>query len=152
MIEKIYTPVVIVLLVILFSCLYISWQSDTEALEEYDRKIKLIKAGIADQKTRNYNLFVNELKSDLAAYNISPSDQFALRKLSDKIMFEELAGKKSLFKRVVNSAFYGLLQGGATGFVTGGPPGALGGAIVFGMVSPIITTYREMCPADERLA
>lgn len=152
MIEKIYMPVVIVLLIILFGCLTIAWRSDTDALTKYEHKIRLIKAGIADQKSVNYKMFINELKSDLNTYDISPSDSLALNKLAKKIVHEELAGQKSMLKKVVNSSFYGILQGGATGFITGGAPGALGGAIVFGVISPIITTYKEVYPTDELLA
>jgi hypothetical protein len=98
-----------------------AWQHDNESLEKYERKIKLIR-------------------------NIKSIDKQLL-----KNTFDELAGKTSVLKKVINSAFYGILQGGATGFVTGGIPGALGGSIVFGTVLPIITTHRELSPFDETL-
>jgi hypothetical protein len=151
MIEKIYISIVIVLLVVLFVCLFIAWKSDTQSLEEYDRKINLIKLGLSDQKTLNYRAFVNELRNDLRTHNISTEDKDALNKLANKIMFEEIAGQKSMFKKVVGACFYGLMQGGATGFITGGLPGALGGSIVFGTINPIMTTYKELNPVDEQL-
>ena len=151
MIEKIYISIVIVLLVILAFCLFAAWRSDTLSLEEYDRKINLIKLGLSDQKTLNYREFINELRSDLSAHNISGEDKDALNKLANKIMFEEIAGQKSMFKKVVSACFYGLMQGGATGFITGGLPGALGGSIVFGTVNPIMTTYKEFNPVDDNL-
>lgn len=151
MLEKIYISIAIVLLIMLFICIYIAWKSDTEALEEYDRKINLIKSGIIDQKTSRYKSFMIELDSDLKKYGINPADRLALQKLAKKITFEEISGRKSLFKKIFNSAFYGLLQGGATGFVTGGAPGALGGAIIFGTINPVISTLKEISPIDEQL-
>lgn len=152
MLSNIYIGIVIVILVILLYCYYISWQHDVQLLNKYEAKIKLIKSGIVDKRIMQYQSMIKELSSDLQRYNIAADDSRALNKLMHKIMFEEIAGEKSIFKKVLNSTFYGMLQGGATGFVTGGLPGALGGAIVFGTVSPIIKTYQELNPCDENLA
>jgi hypothetical protein len=151
MIEKIYIGIAIALVIALLICLVVTWRADTEALEEYDHKINLIKRGLGDTKTQNYKAFLLELQDDLKKHNIESSDKQALKKLANKIAFEEITGKKSTFKKVVNSCFFGLLQGGATGFITGGLPGALGGALVFGTVVPIITTYKELYPSNENL-
>ena len=151
MLENIYIGIIIVILVILFYCFYISWQHDVTLLEIYEHKINLIKSGVVDNSTKQYQEFMRELESDMKKHNINPNDKKALNKLMHKIMFVEIAGQSSIFKKVFNSTFYGLLQGGATGYVTGGIPGALGGALVFGTVSPIIKAYQELNPCDEGL-
>ncbi len=152
MIQNIYFGLIVAILLLLFYCLYLSWVHDTELLAKYERKIKLIKSGIADKKIIQYAGMSKELGEDLQKYNISMDDQRALHKLMHKIVFEEIAGETSIFKKVLNSAFYGMLQGAATGYITGGIPGALGGSLVFGTVSPIMKTYQELHPCDEALA
>lgn len=152
MLQNIYTGIIIGVIIILMFCFYVSWSRDVVLLERYEKKMKLLKIGGADQNAQEYQAFKSELIEDMKRYNISQSDQNALRQLTNKIVFEELAGQKSIFKKVLNASFYGLLQGGATGFITGGFPGALGGALVFGTVSPIIKTYQEFNPCDESLA
>ena len=152
MLENIYIGIIILILIILCYCFYVSYRHDSELLGIYEHKIRLIKSGIVDNRTSNYQIFMKELEADLTKHNISPSDKSAMHKLMHKIMFEEIAGQKSIFKKVLNSSFYGMLQGAATGFVTGGLPGSLGGALVFGTVGPIIKTYQELNPCDESLA
>jgi len=151
MLQDIYIGIIVVILLILFYCFYVSWKHDVQLLETYENKLKLIKKGIMSPEMKEYKNFMAELNDDLKRHNISNSDKEALYKLMQKIMFEEIAGQKSIFKKVVNSTFYGLMQGGATGFITGGLPGALGGAVVFGTVAPIIRTYQEISPSDENL-
>lgn len=151
MLEDIYIGIVIVILIVMCYCFYVSWQHDVRLLSIYEHKINLIKSGIADNSTKQYQAFMQELDSDMQKHNINPTDKAALNKLMHKIMFVEIAGQSSVFKKVLNSTFYGLLQGGATGYVTGGIPGALGGALVFGTISPIIKAYQELNPCDEGL-
>lgn len=115
MIEKIYLGLAIIIVLILFYCLYISYIFDESILKQYN----------IDSETSKY--------------------------LSNKHVHKKLSESKSVFKKIINSSFYGILQGGATGFITGGLPGALGGAFVFGTVMPIIATYREINPLDESL-
>jgi len=152
MLQNIYIGIVIVILLMLLYCYYISWQHDVQLLDRYESKLKLIKMGLVDKQIAQYQSMMKELSDDLRRHNIAADDSRALNKLMHKIMFEEIAGEKSIFKKVLNSTFYGMLQGGATGYVTGGIPGALGGALVFGTVSPIIKTYQELNPCDENLA
>lgn len=152
MLQNIYIGLIIAVLLLLFYCLYLGWSHDVKLLEKYEKKIKLIKAGITDKRITQYHMMMQELDSDLKKYNIAINDQQALQKLMHKIMFEEIAGEKSIFKKVLNSTFSGLLQGASTGFITGGIPGALGGSLVFGTVNPIIRTYQELNPYDESLA
>lgn len=151
MIEKIYFDIAIILVILLLLCLYFAWSYDNQAIAQYEKKLSLLQYGIADSKTVNYTEFVLELKEDLKKHNIKYEDRQSLRKLMDKIVYEELSGRKSVFKKVISSSFYGLLQGGAAGFITGGVPGALGGGIVFGTVTPILTAFKELIPVDEQL-
>lgn len=148
MIQNIYIGLIIGVLLLLFYCFYLSWYHDIVRLEKYERKIKLIKSGITSDKVSH----LHELHEDLKKHHISSDDQKALHKLVHKVMFEEIAGEKSIFKKVLNATFYGMLQGASTGFITGGIPGALGGSLVFGTINPIMKTYQELNPCDESLA
>ncbi len=149
--DNIYIGIIIVILIVLFYCFYISWKHDVDILEKYEQKIKLIKSGMINDKTAKYQSFMNELKEDMHKYNISPSDQLAMQKLMHKIMFVEITGKKSVFKKILNSSLYGMLQGAIVGFITGGISGSLAGALIFGTVGPIIKTHQELNPCDESL-
>jgi hypothetical protein len=151
MLEKLYTSIIVVFCILLFICLVVAYNHDQNALEKYENKMSLIKRGIMDKNTRNYKAFMLELKSDLETHKISLSDKEALNKLANKIMFEEITGQKSIFKKVSNACILGLVQGGVTGFLTGGMPGMLGGSLVFGTTMPILTTYKELNPLNENL-
>ena len=140
MIEKIYTSILILILFVLLYSLYIAYEYDNNTLKIYDHKIKCIKQGIT-----------GELQQDFKKYNINCKEQNALKKLANKILYEEISVKKSIFKKVVNSSLTGIVQGGVTGFITGGLPGLLGGSIVFGTIIPIVTAYKELNPPDETL-
>lgn len=151
MLDKIYTGLIIVLVLILFGCLYFAWRYDTDVLEQYDKKIDLVNRCKHSTDKSQKKALLMKLESDFKKHSISPIDNLALHKLESKIRYDDAHKQKSIFKKITNTCFYSIMQGGATGFITGGIPGSLGGAIVFGTVMPIVAAYRELNPFDENL-
>jgi len=151
MLDKIYIGAVVVLMLVLFYCLYLAWQSDTDILVQYDKKIELVEACKLSQDRARRKALLLDLEPEFKKHNISVADAQALNKLEYKIRNDEAHKHKSTFKKIANTCFYSIMQGGATGFITGGVAGSLGGAIVFGTVMPIVAAYRELYPSDETL-
>jgi hypothetical protein len=150
MIERIYIGLVLILMIILFYCLYAAWSHDTKTLQDYDNKINLINKCKKTTNRSQHKAILLELDEDFKKYEI-PIDSKALYALEYKIKKNDIYKHKSSFKKIVNTCLFSIMQGGATGFITGGLPGLLGGSIVFGTVMPIISTYRDLNPVDEML-
>lgn len=150
MIEKIYIGIVLFLLVILFYYLYAAWSHDTQILLEYDNKINLINKCKKTTNRSQYKAILIELSEDFKKYEV-PINEKAIFSLEHKLKHNDIYKHKSSFKKMVNNCLFSIMQGGATGFITGGLPGLLGGSIVFGTVMPIIAAYRDLNPFDEML-
>lgn len=151
MIERIYIGAVIVLVLLLFYCLYAATLYDNLEREHHDSKMKLIQLNKTNFDGVSRKAGLLELEAELKLYKISPSDPYAFHKLENKIKSKVIPAKKSALKKIINTCFYSIVQGGTTGFITGGIAGSMGGAIVFGTVMPIVAAYRELNPTNESL-
>lgn len=125
-----YTGMMIIFSIILLYLLYLAWKRDKEEIKNmYKLSHIIIKNQINNVPYEKYH---EEVKKNM-------------KKMINK------EKKKSIYNRMINSCYTGLIRGGAVGLASGKRSGAFAGAIMFGIINPIVLYVQEIYLPDEKL-
>lgn len=127
-----YTGMIIIFSIILIYLLYVAWKQDKEEIKKMYRVAHNYIARTKNINNIPYEQYHEEIKENM------------------KNIFNKRE-KKSIYNRMVNSCYTGLIRGGAVGLASGKRSGAFAGAIMFGIINPIVLYIQEIYLPDEQL-
>lgn len=130
--DDIYVGLVSTLIVIYIYVMYLAWVKDKQEIKNIYNKSHLSLKNDIKYSNVNYENYHNKIKNTMK-----------------KIIVENK--KISIFNKMMNSSYTGLIRGGAVGFITGGTSNAAAAALVYGLVNPIVLFIQETYLYNELL-
>ncbi len=130
--DDIYIGIVSALVVIFLFVMYLAWMKDKIEIKRIYKKSHLLLKNNIGLSKAPHNTYHNRVKNIM------------------KIMIDK-EKKTSIFNKMMNSCYTGLIRGGAVGFITGGTSSSAAASLVYGLVNPIVLFVQEVYLYDELL-